>query len=350
MSNHKHGFEFPPDSIFENDINTIFKDVYRNKPSKLDTFDERAKAFITYTKNYDMSINGALRSGKGYISELISKIINDMWSYLDDIDFIEPILLYRGVVPWTKFDVGMKFIDLGFSSKSLNEYEARKFPLNEIDKNTVILILAYPEISKQVFLGYSSYYGHELEVLSYPGEIFEVAEIATHHDRLMNKQAIYCRYIGNVYTNNPIYPKENKFIDDKFDEHSVLKDGCYVFHSTKGNKYVLDIYIYDIKKEYYGLHMLKPIWHSLSYDNISWINLSDIFNKIKYTVDKEIFYHDNEIIYQDNIHGIITEHITSGKDDYEFSLFIISLIENTCLYAKINNININLPLPEINLI
>lgn len=102
-------------------------------------------------------------------------------------------ILYRGIDQSKPIKIGDIIEDYGFMSKSILIYNAEVFCQQE---PYTILELIYPEPYRGFFV-----LEYETEIVTYPGEIFEVVGCRKHGKA--NNFIIYtCEYIGNLYDKN----------------------------------------------------------------------------------------------------------------------------------------------------
>jgi hypothetical protein len=189
--------------------------IYTNtdKEDQKLTIDEK-EILKLYTFQYDAAINSSLRRNES--SEFIYDTIKFIIDVVKKVQPLPPVLLYRGITPWMKLEVGTKFSDLGFSSKSYDLNSAARF----VENTCCMLILGYTKPSQHLFMEKFSKFPQEKELLTFPGEQFEVVEIGEVFEKYFEIKAYYCRYIGNIY-NNDFDIKVNPKIDKDFDDFIV---------------------------------------------------------------------------------------------------------------------------------
>lgn len=276
-------------NYFNQDINKIHDWILINKNyQKLDI-----SVIEKYSHMYDEIINYGLRtknlSGVGY--DLTLRLLNI-------IDKTPPtpkdIILFRGIkdtdkLEFSKMNVGDKFSDAGFMSKTFSYPVAHSFkPYNTY---CCIFAIIYPKGSKLIYLSYSSH-PEEKELLSYPGEILDVI---AKYDNLTYKDAAFTLFIlkpiGYTYKYlrqylptivNPkldtqfikiyhiikssILPTNIISIDVKipsFNDRSQMIRPITTFVNSSNIIYYYDhIWSYDLLYKYYILNLIKAIYIS----------------------------------------------------------------------------------------
>lgn len=140
-------------------------------------------------------INRPLRE-KSYNHEELSWINSLIEIIKNSQEVVISTTLFRGTdnfKPIRTIKVGETFTDLGFMSKSLSVEVVKK----KFQKQGKFLIMSYPFATKQLLMAPVSEDPSELEIISFPGEIFRVTNIEGDN--------IYMEYIGNYYDKNGVF-------------------------------------------------------------------------------------------------------------------------------------------------
>jgi hypothetical protein len=203
---------FSPDGPYAQDFPLFEETSGEVRAYQKNLSPQQKEVLSLYTYRYDKLINTSLRRNEAseYTYGLVKSIIN----VIKDSPLLPPLVAYRGISPWMDLEVGTKFADLGFSSKSYDIETSSGFA----SSRCCLLVLGYTQPSHQLFMDQFSEFPDEKELLSFPGEQFEVVEVGEVVGRYANKiLAYYCRYVGNVYNDN-FDIKVNPSIDKEFDE------------------------------------------------------------------------------------------------------------------------------------
>jgi hypothetical protein len=204
-----------------------------------------------------------------------------------------------------------------------------------------LLVLGYTQPSHQLFMDEFSKFPDEKELLTFPGEQFEVVEIGNVVGRYAEMiKAYYCRYVGNVYDSN-FDIKVNPSIDKEFDEkilpalsdflknpprNKILcireKDFVYKFGLKNGN----------FQTEEPSMYHIKIIFHKQLLDRIHFISLPS-FGEVSRT------------FYTVNQDGILTrkEVYLSGSG----SLFYKALLEEKVIEWERDGVFLEIPQPQV---
>ena len=296
-----------------------------------------------YTKYYDIPINSQLRKGLG--SSLIQDV-QEMTALVATVNPMPPTMLFRGIVPWTTFQPGMRFIDNGFMSKTIDINYAVEFS----GAYCCILALGYPNESQQLFIDPLSEFSNEFECLTYPGEEFEVIDQGEFQGRTL----YYCRFVKNNYMEpiinpkydsmwkNTILPWYHQLLHTKSPAIIVMKSSgtaatstaVFIFddsHDYLGvftRKYVPYMYSYskgpyDGTNESFRHHFIQE-YLTLNYTHFCMIDLGNVYKYFNYRIDKS---KGSELRYTYKTSGILTEKLLNWSKDFEN--LIISFIEET---------------------
>jgi hypothetical protein len=212
---------FPKDGFFVNDDEIFQRNSYKadiQLSSQSYDFDYQEQLGM-YTHEFDTAINSCLR--KNLLTPKTKFLAESINLAVAKTKLLPPLMLYRGVSSWGAYEVGTSFVDLGYSSKTISLQTAFGFA----DSSCCILFMGYLEPSKHIFMiPYSKYRGED-EVLTFPGERFEIVEEGTVTLSKTTKKAYYCRYIDNIYGN--IHPDLStiKVVDkvETFFKETVMK-------------------------------------------------------------------------------------------------------------------------------
>jgi hypothetical protein len=184
---------FPKDGFFVNDDEIFQKNAYKaDIQLSSQPYDfEYQEPLGMYTHEFDTAINSCLR--KNLLTPKTKNLAESINLAVAKTKLLPPLMLYRGVSSWGAYEVGTSFVDLGYSSKTISLQTAFGFA----DSSCCVLFMGYLEPSKHIFMiPYSKYRGED-EVLTFPGERFEIMEEGTVTLSKTTKKAYYCRYIDN---------------------------------------------------------------------------------------------------------------------------------------------------------
>lgn len=179
----------------------------------LEAYTHRNPTIASYKMHYDEVINNGLR--KQQVSALAQEIVSEIVRQLDATP-PSTVTLYRGVKSTSQKHVGDIIEDRGFMSKAINYDVAESFS----DENPCcIYIMRYPEPSHQLNPA-SERNESEAELISYPGERFEIKAILRDTTRVglpyqckvhessnercisQGKTVYLMDYVGNMYGGN----------------------------------------------------------------------------------------------------------------------------------------------------
>jgi hypothetical protein len=209
------GLEFSENGSFSQDFPFFQKTFGEVRKYQKKLASKKKKDLNLYTHKYDNLINTSLR--KNETSKFTYELTTSIIDVIKDSPSLPPLLAYRGIDPWMELEIGTRFSDLGFSSKSYDAVIASTF----IHYQCCMLVLGYTQPSHQLFMEDFSDYPNEKELLTFPGEQFEVVEIGKGRNEMGDViNAYYCRYIGNIY-NNGFDIKVNPQIDEDFDNYII---------------------------------------------------------------------------------------------------------------------------------
>ncbi len=326
---------FSPDGPYAQDF-PLFEETageVRAYQKKLSS--QQKEVLSNYTYRYDGLINTSLRRNE--VSEYTFGLVKSIINIVKDSPPLPPLVAYRGITPWMDLEVGTKFADLGFSSKSYSLEMSSGFATGEC----CLLVLGYTQPSHQLFMDEFSKFPDEKELLTFPGEQFEVVEIGNVAGRYAEMiKAYYCRYVGNVYDSN-FDIKVNPSIDKEFDEkilpalsdflknpprNKILcireKDFVYKFGLKNGN----------FQTEEPSMYHIKIIFHKQLLDRIHFISLPS-FGEVSRT------------FYTVNQDGILTrkEVYLSGSG----SLFYKALLEEKVIEWERDGVFLEIPQPQV---
>jgi hypothetical protein len=298
------------------------KDTVRNSP-------ESIESIKYYTHEYDTSVNSCLR--KGILTPKTIKICNDINGAIEKSKILPPLLLYRGVHLWNKniYEVGSTFVDKGYSSKSLSVDIASSF-----SDSCCILLMGYLKPSKHIYIESLSKYGIEEEVLTYPGERFEVMDKGSivFKDGTV-KNYYYCRYVDNVYTTIydltkiPVNYEVGDFLLKVLDLYTVNEDEDIITLYGKGYNGKDLIYKFSVNpifedKVVKGLvtegivNSLEARINTLDINKVTFKNintLSKILRQIE--VEKDLSYY-METTYKTVSYSYLVNGVIIGKKVY----------------------------------
>ena len=227
--------------------------------------DEKYDIIAEYTRYYDEAVNHGLRTG--VLSKRCNRIVESIIETLNMAPPTEEIVtLYRGIKETSKFNVSsLKVGDLikekGFASKSSHLNVAADFA----GEGCCILVVEYPPGSKLIGLDNVSQFPMEKEVLTYPGEVFEIIE---HLD-------------GYIYA-KVVWHEVNYVVDKSLDDNYETIRECILSHN---NVYFVgsDIFITTGKEKlgYSIMELLESLGHT-PYDDVdepgefTYLNHKDI--------------------------------------------------------------------------
>jgi len=188
-------YDITKDQFDDPDFGTFFGPIeFKQKMSdalkksygiKLSQTIKNSPAFTKYSSFLFKPINLALR--KGIISVSLDEIVREMIEDLDETTSLPPnLILFRGVGEFPDFHIGDIITDQGFMSKTSNPVSA--FPFAK----KILFFLHYPVETKQISISAFSRFPNEEEVLTYPGESFQIkAILETPH-----RKFVYADFIG----------------------------------------------------------------------------------------------------------------------------------------------------------
>jgi hypothetical protein len=314
------GLYFNEDGPFSRD-SYIYKSI--NKEDQ--NLSEKEKEVLKlYTYQYDEAINSSLR--KNEASEFVYEIIKSIIDVVKKVQPLQPLLLYRGINPWMDLDVGMKFSDLGFSSKSYNLRAASKF----LGDTCCMLVLGYTKPSHHLFMEDVSKFPKEKELLTFPGEQFEVVEVGeTTNEYNQTVKAYYCRYIGNIY-NGDFDIKVNPSIDTDFEKYIVPVISQISKSTVLCLKKGETVYKFGSVLEKPSLYKIKAVFHS---PDVKTVYL------IKVPLKEEI---PRATTYTTYFNGLLTTNHLS-----HFPWFITALSEMRVTEVKTGDVFLEIPKAQI---
>lgn len=151
----------------EEDDHIKIKDLMKNKVTVKRQDVKRFEIFKKYSRYLDKTINEGLRNGK--MSVKTFEMISEMMREIDNAPTYKDLILFRG--DKRSFNVGEIIEDKGFMSKTIDIEVAKRFA-GFIDGS--VLLLYYPNETKQLYIANYSKFPEEQEMISYPGESFKV--------------------------------------------------------------------------------------------------------------------------------------------------------------------------------
>ena len=327
---------FSPDGPYAQDFPLFEETSGEVRAYQKNLSPQQKEVLSLYTYRYDKLINTSLRRNEAseYTYGLVKSIIN----VIKDSPLLPPLVAYRGISPWMDLEVGTKFADLGFSSKSYDIETSSGFA----SSRCCLLVLGYTQPSHQLFMDQFSEFPDEKELLSFPGEQFEVVEVGEVVGRYANKiLAYYCRYVGNVYNDN-FDIKVNPSIDKEFDEE-VLPFLTNFVNFPPRNRILC---IREKDKVYkFGVHFnaviriekpsiseIRAIFHKQLLDRIHIISLPS--------------YGDvSRTFYTVNLNGILTRKEVYLSDSG--GLFFKFLLEERVIEWERDGVSLEIPQPQI---
>ncbi len=313
--------------------------VKRQKFSKQETI-----ALEMYTYHFDNAINSNLR--KGRTSYFISGIIDNILSALNKVEQVGPFLAFRGIKkPWTNFHVGMKFRDPAFQSKSWHPICALEFT----GKVCCMFVLDYHVPTKQIFLEGITQKKDEHEVLSYPGEEWEIIAEGTYSwDNNPPIKAYYCKYLGYHIEEiipekeiDEIYTGINQLLhEEDVQPEKSLRYGVLVYTSQEKEE------VYFTKNEEINAALMianrKVIFSNRNFDFDFDERIEYIYYLLEYSDHFFLNYYDMmlskknfSLCYEETVDGITSEKITSNKQD--FRDLIIKILDSQVNFISKDN-------------
>lgn len=192
-------FQLMPDYVFDQNILDNAQKILRNSPN-----------IQKYTHHGDAGVNLGLRREK--IDSHSLKISESIIHALDSIQWSNDVYLYRGSMLSHKPEIGSTISDKGYLSKSVDGDIAQGF----ITGDCCLLWIQYPGKSKQLPVWLMSKYPTEQEVLSYPGECFQVVDKLTYFYKYTKRYDVFVlEYRENLYTDLHFTPIIDTNLDNK---------------------------------------------------------------------------------------------------------------------------------------
>ena len=285
---------------------------------------EEKEVLKLYTYQYDKAINSSLR--KNEASEFIYGTIKSIIDVVKKVQSLQPLLLYRGITPWMNLEVGTKFSDLGFSSKSYDVRAASKF----LGDTCCMLVLGYTKPSNHLFVEEFSKFPKEKELLTFPGEQFEVVEIGGANNEYGEMvKAYYCKYIGNIY-NGDFDIKVNPSIDRDFEKYIVPVISQVSMNTVLCLRKGETVYKFGSVLERPSLYKIKALFHA---PDVKTVYL------IKVPLSGEVY---TGFTYTTYFNGLITT-----KNLKQFNWFIRELSEMIVTEIKKEDLVLEIPKAQV---
>ena len=249
----------------------------------------------------------------------------------------------------------MRFRDPGFASKSWHPVAALEFTGNAC----CIFVLEYTEPSKQIFLEGLTEKEEEHEILSYPGEQWEIVGdgLYTWEHNSPPIKAYYCRFIGyhvqKIEPNASIDKMYVKINDLLYDDNDPLRNGIIVYSSEKESVYFtknedlrLALRVHDEQVIYTNKQHDKDfeetveyIYYMLQYSQFEFFDFSDLISRIPKSknIYEEIKLHFDRvnIQFEENDDGIISQKFVKNKED--FRSLIMKVLDGDINYIRVED-------------
>jgi len=209
--------EIGGDATSRREVENVLSKGSRFDPVSSSTLDVRFKPFTSgsYTFNTNLS-NRKMTAADNAFLEVLKAELNGKPPQKD-------VVLFRGIREKTTLLIGDQVSDRAVMSKSTQMSVSMGFA-----STGTLMILRYPDMSSHIYLEDISTCPKQFEVISYPGELFEIkakGKIRSAGNPTLVLDLLYAEYSGNMYSPSREKVKiieKYEHITSKLDTHLIV--------------------------------------------------------------------------------------------------------------------------------